>query len=263
MASRKVNQQAALHRVRLPRVLLRMRSSQRASGTRTWRSHSTTGRSSPSMAARASSAATWCGPLAKTGARMRVAVQAARARRPPPAAWRRRPDQCRCRPMCAFPIRCSRCGRRRCGRSISSASCFRPASRPSRRCRTRARAHVAEAARAAGARSAGACVGDRRRAPTRRRPMRAARRRASRRCATVYPDAVDSAAVHRVRAGGRFLQPLRGARAHRAGPAADRRRQDADSSRCSPATWPRRSSPALDRQDQARRALRARRARRC
>ena len=36
-----------------------------------------------------------------------------------------------------------------------------------------------------------------------------------------------SAAVHRVRAGGRFLQPLCGARAHRAGTAADRRRQDA------------------------------------
>ena len=35
-----------------------------------------------------------------------------------------------------------------------------------------------------------------------------------------------SEAVHRVRARGRFLQPLRRARAHRAGAAADRRRQD-------------------------------------
>ena len=85
--------------------------------------------------------------------------------------------------------------------------------------------HVAEAARAAGARALVhvSAIGASADAPSVYARSKAAGETAvqgglSRRR---HP-----AALHRVRAGGRFLQPLRRARAHRAGAAADRRRQD-------------------------------------
>ena len=75
--------------------------------------------------------------------------------------------------------------------------------------------HVAEAARAAGAHSAGACLGDRR-DPEARSAYARSKAEGEAAVREVFPDAVILQALHRVRAGGRFLQPLRRARADRA-----------------------------------------------
>ena len=177
------------------------------------------------MAARASSAAMWCAPSPRPGRACgsRSGALSSPATFSRSAAWARSMP---CRPMCALPIRCSPPPTAPMPSSISSASCFRPASRPSNRCRTRARAMSPRRRRAAGARalvhvsaigaSADAALGLCAQQGGRRGRGQIGL------CGRRH-----SAAVHRVRAGGRFLQPLCRARAHRAGAAVDRRRQDA------------------------------------
>ena len=81
----------------------------------------------------------------------------------------------------------------------------------------------------------------RRSAPTSTRPRAYARSKAEaeRLVLAAQPQARHHAALDHVRAGGRFLQPLRRAGAHLAGAAADRRRHTPASSRSSSATSPR------------------------
>ena len=104
------------------------------------------------MAARASSAATWCAPSPRPGR-----ACGSRSGGPSsPATSSRSAASARsmpCRPMCAFPIRCSPPPTAPMPSSISSASLFPSGKQTFKSVQDEGARHVAEAARAAGARA--------------------------------------------------------------------------------------------------------------